>query len=449
MFEIKALNDSGKYEKARDVWLKAREKGLVVDEYVYATVLSTYRHLNDYEGALGIYDEIRMRGIHNSFIESQIVDIYAKQGGTVQLAVEKLYSCLKEDIEIKPYAYYSVLRALVQSGHSGEAVGMVIQHTRVFELLDRFYWSSVVSAFTSGIQSTESEYSSTEKMDSAKLLTDHREGMRGLLKHILETNVQLPQPSWLALLSYFGDAAHESKSDLTLYNRAVTHLESIGALGLSTLIADKMEKNDAAGALDVWALMKRTPTNFSANAFSHLISVCAASGHVEQVEEIYNAMIEAGFEANSTVLAAMVRLYASNLRENEAQRYFDILLSKPTYVSPFLFNTMLDMYADLSNSDAALKVLDKMTERRMKLNASTYNALIVLYLRTSQPDKAAQAYKDMVKSKVPCNFATFRPFLIAADSSIPRETLLKDIKASKFISDTAKDILKNLKVNQL
>lgn len=449
MFEIKSLNESGRYEKAREAWLKGREKGLVMDEYVYATILSSYRHLNDMDGALEIYEEVKAKGIHNTFIESQIVDVYARKEGSVKIAVEKFYDCLKSGIEIKSYAFYSILKALLHDGLDGEALGMVTQHTALYEQTDRNYWGSVISAFTSHVPASAQASSSASTASNSNSPSAHKEGCRALTKHILDLDLQLQQPSWLALLSHFGNIIPQEKEDVALFKRLVTHLESLGALGLSTLIVFKMERNDAAGALEVWQQLKHTPSFFSANAFSHLISVCAASGHVEQVEEIYDSMIKHGYEANSVVLAAMVRLYASNLRDDEAQKYFDLLLSKPSYVSPFLFNTMLDMYAELGNAEKALQVVDKMNERQMKLNASTYNALITLHLRSSNPEKAAQVYKEMVKNKIPSNFATFRPFLVAADSPIAKETLLKDIKASKFISDAGKSILKQLKPNQL
>lgn len=448
MFEIKSFNEGGKYEKAREAWLKGREKNLAMDEYIYATVLSTYRHLQDFDGALEIYNEVKAKGIRNTFIESQIVDVYARKKGNAKLAVEKLYECLKTNIEIKSYAFYSIIRALLDEGLHGEAVGMVTQHTAAFEAVDRNYWNAIVQAFTT-LPTASSTGDKAADALSAQAIASHKEGSRALAKHVLELDIQLQQIAWLGLLNHFGNAATNEKEDIALFKRLVEHLETLGSLGLGTLIAHKMERNDAAGALEVWANLKQTPAFFSANAFSHLISVCAASGHVSQVEEIYEAMISSGYEVNSTVLAALVRLYASNLLDASAQKYFDLLLSKPSYVSPFLFNTMLDMYADLGEVDSALKILDKMNERRMKLNASTYNALIVLHLRSAHPEKAAQVYKDMNKSKVPSNFATFRPFLIAPESPIARETLLKDIKASKFISPSGKEILKQLKPNQL
>lgn len=449
MFEIKSLNESGRYERAREAWLKGREKGLAMDEYVYATILSTYRHLQDWAGALEIYEEVKAKNIRNTFIESQIVDVYARKEGTSKIAVDKFYDCLKSGIEIKPYAFYAIIKALLHEGQDGEAVGMVTQHTTLFEQTDRNFWLSVVSAFTSHVPSSAQASGGAANASTSSAPSAHKEGCRSLTKHILDLDLQLQQPSWLALLTHFGNTLPQEKEDVALFKRLVTHLESLGALGLSTLIVFKMERNDAAGALEVWQQLKQTPSFFSANAFSHLISVCAASGHVEQVEEIYTAMIAHGYDANSVVLAAMVRLYASNLRDGEAQKYFDLLLSKPSYVSPFLFNTMLDMYAELGNVEQALAVVEKMNERQMKLNASTYNALITLHLRSSNPEKAAQVYKDMVKNKIPSNFATFRPFLVAADSPIAKETLLKDIKASKFISDAGKSILKQLKPNQL
>jgi len=70
--------------------------------------------------------------------------------------------------------------------------------------------------------------------------------------------------------------------------------------------------NDSARALDVWQELKNTPKFFSQTAFAHLIKVCAASGHLEQVEDIYKTAIDSGHVLHETTLGTtMMRLYAS------------------------------------------------------------------------------------------------------------------------------------------
>lgn len=471
-YEIKALNEKGQYEKAMQVWLEAREKGKEVDEFVYATVLSTYRHLHDYDGAIQLYDEIKKKNIYNAFIENQIVDAYARMkvgsSGGAKKGVTKMYEMLENGLEVKNYAYISIIRGLAQEGLQDDLVGMITQYSQKFEAMDRNFWGNIVNAIfqpaststgsiasaTKSITATETNAKSKKgaeisKSDSSAHSTSsavapNRDACKWLLDHVLEREIALSQPSWLQMLNFFGSQSEKNEDDLVQFNRIVSHLETYGSIGMATLIVYNTERNDAAGALQVWTKLKQTPSFFSPGAFTHLISVCAASGYVDYAEEIFEAMSQAGFEPNDAILAAMVRLHASNLREAEAKHYFDILLSKPSYISPFLFNTMLDMYSELGAVDSASKLVDRMSERKMKFNTSTYNSLLNIYMQSKNLEKAAELYKQMRKDDMPLNFASFKPLLTAPKSPISRTQLMKDIEASKYISSAAKALLKKM-----
>lgn len=418
-YEIKSLNTSGDYKGAMEVWLKAKEKHVEVDEFAYATVLSTFRHLQDYDGAIAVYQDSLRKGIRNSFIDSQIVDVYVKKNQS-QLAIDLLYDMLKNGIEVKPFAFFGIMRILIAENRVGEALGMVTQHASNFAVVDKNFWPSLVTTIVS---------------------TKHAEACRELLRHVLDSEVPLPQTTYLALMHHFSSSKDEA--DVALHARLLDYLRHQGTTGLATLIAFYTELNDSSGALEVWQELKKTPKFFSQSAFTHLITVCAASGHLEQVEDIYKTMLASGHEPSSAVLAAMIRLYAANLRVEEAKRHFEKLLSQPSYISPFLFNTMLDMYAEIGSADEALEIVERMKQRGMKFNVSIYNSLIGLYIRTQQPDKAIEVYRNMKHEKVPLNFLTFRPLLpLLTSGKIAKDEFVNDVRASKTISEFAKSILK-------
>jgi pentatricopeptide repeat protein len=435
---IKQLNSVSDYAKAMEVWNQAKERGVEVNEFAFATILSTFRHLSDYEGALKVYDEVKAKGIRNAFIDSQILDVYARMG-EIQLALDLFYDMTTNGLDVKLYAFNSLMKALITTGRVGEALGMVTQHGSHFAEIDKSFWPSLVSSVIS---------------------THDHDACRDLLKQILHAEVQLPQSSYLSFLHLFSDPKvtsnptsnkqpnQEGDTENPVLTELIDALRSQGATGLATLIVFHTERNDAKGALEVWDQLKSQPKFFSSNAFTHLITVCAASGHLEEVEDIYKTMLASGYEASPPVLAAMIRLYASNLQADNAQSLFDTLLSQPSYVSPFLFNTMLDLYSDIGDQASALRIVDKMKEKRMKFNVSIYNSLINLHLRTNNPEKAVEVYHQMKADKLPLNFLSYKPLLGSTLPTLSHDSLLKEINSSTTISDLGKSILAQIAVPQ-
>lgn len=422
--KIKQLNTASDYKQAVEVWEQAKARGVEPDQFAYATYMSTCRHLEDFDGALKLYEEVLAKNIRNAFIDSQVLDVYARHTGEkyLQKAIDLFYDMLKLNLDVKLYAFNSLLKAMIADNKAGDALGMITQHGKRFAEADKNFWTTVVSTVVA---------------------SGNQEAYRGLAQYILEKEVPVAQPGWLTLMRQLTLTSQEA--DLQLFNTIVQHLTHQGSNGLATLICYHTEMNDAAGALGVWKQLKSMPKFFSANAFTHLITVCAASGALKEVEEIYETMITSGFEPSSPVLAAMIRLYASNLRISNAQDLFDQLLAQPTYVSPFLFNSMLDMYADVNDLEAAHKILEKMKEKKMKFNVSIYNSLINLYIRAEQPEKAVEIYQTMKQNKENLNYLTYKPLLTAPGLSVSREDLLAEIKASKTISDLGKNMLRKLK----
>jgi pentatricopeptide repeat protein len=425
--EIKGYNVQGEYTKAMEVWDKARENSAPIDEYAYATILATFRHLADFRGAVDLYTkEILPKGIRNSFIDSQILDCYAKMCD-IDEAKRLFYEMLSTGIEVKPYAFYSLITGMLISGdENGDVIGLLTQYGKRFSEVDKNFWSHVVTAFL------------TTKGESPK---------QQLLKYILETSVVLQPSSYVALLNHFMPSVHKESRELA--DQLIAELKQQGANGIGTLIMMYAEKNDVKSAMELWKEIKPKAKLLNHTTFTQLIVVCAACGYLKEVEEIHDTLTELKLEVSSAALAAMVRLYASNLQVHQAKTYFDIMLTHSNYISPFLFNSMLDMYSDVGDTEEALRIVKKMEERSMKPNVSIYNSLIALHLKANQAPHAIETYQKMVKEKLPLNFITYKTLLstsreILPDSLLDRKVILKKANASDSISEIGKNILKQI-----
>lgn len=411
MTEIKTLNTAKDYKKALDVWKSAKKQGAEVDEYTYATVLSTYRHLEDYDGALALYSEITGKGIRNSFIDSQILDVFAKKGN-IEMAIEFMTSMSTHGIPIQLYAWFGIVRALISDGRLGDAMGMVTQHGPELSKTDAAFWPQLVTTILS-----------LKRTDAA----------HALLEHVLELQVALPQTSYTSMMHFLG--LQDDQKSAALLKRLIEELSTKGSVGYTALIAFYADRNDAGAALDMWKGLKLTPQFFSLSALQSLIGVCAAANLLKETEEIFAALKKGNFEVTSAILAALVRLYASNMRTDEAREHFDVMLSNQQYISPFLFNSMVDMYADLGDIQSAMEIVSKMEDRQMKFNVSLYNSLIALYLRTGNIPKALEYYSSMKSNNIASNFLTYKA-LLGSPSTLQDSKLKAEVTASIKNSDT-------------
>ncbi|CAI0395889.1 unnamed protein product [Linum tenue] len=359
---ISCYYQSGKYEKALDLFGRMKEFGFQPNSVTLTTAIAACARLLDIEKGKEIHSELTRTGfVLDDFMSSALVDMYGKCG-CLEMAEDVFHQMPKKTV----VAWNSLISAYGSTGDCNQCM----------KLLSRM--------ILEGIRPTSTTISTI-------LLACSRSGQLqpGAFLHgyILRNRIAPDQfiNSTLIDLYFKCGKPHTAekvfrtipKPDIVLWNVMISGFTMVGKL---------------FDALGIYNQMKAAGVNPDAMTFSSVLSACSQLAALEQGKAIHISVSDNGLESNEVVMGALLDMYAKCGAMNEALSVF-LKLPIRDLVS---WTSMITAYGSHGQAKDALELFDEMLQSSVKPDGVTLLAVLSACSHAGLVDEGCYYFRRMI-----------------------------------------------------
>ncbi|KAE8649714.1 hypothetical protein Csa_012633 [Cucumis sativus] len=364
--------------KALELYLEMTVRGLIVDIFTLASVLTAFTNVQDLLGGLQFHAKLIKSGYHqNSHVGSGLIDLYSKCGGCM-LDCRKVFDEISNpdlvlwNTMISGYSLYEDL--------SDEALECFRQLQVVGHRPDDCSLVCVISAC-----SNMSSPSQGRQVHGLALKLD------------IPSNRISVNNALIAMYSKCGNL----RDAKTLFDTMPEH----NTVSYNSMIAGYAQHGMGFQSLHLFQRMLEmgfTPTNIT---FISVLAACAHTGRVEDGKIYFNMMKQKfGIEPEAGHFSCMIDLLGRAGKLSEAERLIETIPFDPGF---FFWSALLGACRIHGNVELAIKAANRLLQLD-PLNAAPYVMLANIYSDNGRLQDAASVRKLMrdrgVKKKPGCSW---------------------------------------------
>ncbi|KAL4021297.1 hypothetical protein IC575_020091 [Cucumis melo] len=364
--------------KALELYLEMTVRGLIVDIFTLASVLTAFTNVQDLLGGLQFHAKLIKSGYHqNCHVGSGLIDLYSKCGGCMLDCRKVFEEICNPDLVlwntmISGYSLYEDL--------SNEALECFRQLQRVGHRPDDCSLVCVISAC-----SNMSSPSQGRQVHGLALKLD------------IPSNRISVNNALIAMYSKCGNL----RDAKTLFDTMPEH----NIVSYNSMIAGYAQHGIGFQSLHLFQRMLEmgfTPTNIT---FISVLAACAHTGRVEDGKIYFNMMKQKfGIEPEAGHFSCMIDLLSRAGKLNEAERLIETIPFDP---GSFFWSALLGACRIHGNVELAVKAANRLLQLDPS-NAAPYVMLANIYSDNGRLQDAASVRKLMrdrgVKKKPGCSW---------------------------------------------
>ncbi|PIA25270.1 hypothetical protein AQUCO_12000016v1 [Aquilegia coerulea] len=396
--------------KALKLFQEMVRRGLTVDMFTLASVLTAFTCLEDLWGGLQFHAELIKTGFHeNSHVGSGLVDLYSKCGGGVSYAKKVFEEIPEPDLVL----WNTMISGYSQNEEfSEEALGCFRQMQRVGYYPDDCSFVCVISAC-----SNLSSPSQGKQLHSLALKSDIT------MNRISVSN------ALVAMYSKCGNLQDARR----LFDRMPEH----NTVSFNSMIGGYAHHGHGIESLLMFQQMLESEVAPTSITFISVLSSCAHTGQVEEGWNYFNLMKEKfGIEPLAEHYSCMIDLLGRAGKLDEAERLIETMPFDPGSIG---WTTLLAACRTHRNVELGAKAASQCLQLEPN-NAAPYVMLANIYASAGKWEEFASVRKLMkergVRKKPGCSWIEVKKrthVFVAEDSSHPK---IRDIY--KFLDEMSK-----------
>eukprot|EP01018_Ginkgo_biloba_P003192 Gb_13222 [translate_table: standard] len=307
------------------------------DQFTFASVLSACGNLSALEQGVEIHDKIINSEFQpNVFVESALVDMYAKCG-SIDKACDVFDKMPRRDV----VSWNTMIASYTRHGLFKDALRLFHQIERTSIQPDQFTFASILSACA-----------------NLEFLQQGMEIHVKLIKSGFQSSISVE----IALVDMYAKCGSIEKARNVFYR-----MHQRDVVAWNTMIAAYTKHELFEEALTLFHQMQRTGINPDEFTFASVLTACANLAVLEQGVGIHEEIIRRGFQSNIFVENALVDMYAKCGSIQNARNVFDKMYQRDTIA----WNTMIGGYAIHGYGNEALKLFEQMQQSGTKASHVT------------------------------------------------------------------------------
>lgn len=405
--------------KALELYLEMTVRGLIVDMFTLASVLTAFTNVQDLSGGLQFHAKLIKSGYHqNCHVGSGLIDLYSKCGGCMLDCRKVFDEICKPDLVlwntmISGYSLYEEL--------SNEALECFRQLQGVGHRPDDCSLVCVISACSN--MSSPSQGRQVHGLAFKLDIPSNRISVNNAL---------------VAMYSKCGNLRDARR----LFDTMPEH----NTVSYNSMIAGYAQHGMGSQSLHLFQRMLElgfTPTNIT---FISVLAACAHTGRVEDGKIYFNMMKKFGIEPEAGHFSCMIDLLGRAGKLSEAERLIETIPFDPGSI---LWSALLGACRTHGNVELAVKAANHLLQMDPS-NAAPYVMLANIYADNGRLEDAATVRKLMrdrgVKKKPGCSWIEVNRrihIFVAEDTSHPMikkiqeylEEMMRKIKKAGYTQD--------------
>eukprot|EP01018_Ginkgo_biloba_P003188 Gb_16072 [translate_table: standard] len=422
---ISAYSRHGRPKESLALFHRMQQAGVQPNEFTFASVFTACANLAALQQGMEIHDDIARIGIlPNVFVESALVDMYAKCGN-----IEKARHAFDKMHQRNVVSWNAMITGYAQNGNLDEALDLF----QKMPLRDVVSWNAMISGYAQNGHLSEARklfqkmpkpnVVSWNAMISGYAQNGHDEEALQLFREMQLSSVKPDAKTFASVLPVCanledleqGTKIHEEiitsgfQSNVFLQNALVDMYGKCGTIEKACHIFDKMQQRNVVSwntmiavytrhglsekALTLFHQMQRTNIQPDQFTYASVFSACADLAALEQGMEIHEEIIRTGFQSNVFVWNALIDMYAKCGSIDHARSLFDKMHERDT-VS---WNAIIGGYAVHGYGEEALKLFEQMQNSGMSPDHVTLVCVLSACCHAGLVNEGLQYFDRMSK----------------------------------------------------
>eukprot|EP01018_Ginkgo_biloba_P003260 Gb_27377 [translate_table: standard] len=363
---IAAYSRYGPSEEALKFFHQMPRTGIQPNQFIFASVLPACANLAALEQGMEVHEDIIRSGLSDVFVESALVDMYAKCG-----KIEKARHVFDKMHERNVISWNAMIAGYTQNGSIDEACNLFQKMPE----RDVVSWNAMIAGYS----------------------------QNGHVKEAIELFRKIPQPNVVSWNTMIAGYAQNGRGEEAL--KLFREMQLAGLQPDSKTFAGVLPACANMAALEQGMEIHENiiRSGFQSDVFveSAVLDMYAKCGSVEKARHVFDRM----HQRNVVSWNAMIAGYTQNGRVDEALKIFEKMPQRDV-VS---WNAMIAGYAQSGLVDEALEFFHKIP----KPNVVSWNAMIAGYAQNGRGEEALNFFRQMQVAGVKPDSKTFASVLPA------------------------------------
>ncbi len=364
---IKAYNEAGQLEDAREIFDKARTRNLA-NVVTYSTMIDGYSKACRPDEARKIFDEAREKKLVNAVTYNTMVDAYCKAG--LPDKARKIF----DEAFTRNLANASTYNAMIDAygkAHRPDGARKVFDEAREEKLVNAVTYNTMIGA-----------YGKAGLPDEARKIFD--EAREKKLVDAITYNSMIDAYSKANRLAEVEEIFKKACKDKKLVN-VVTYGTMIDAYGKAGRFVEAEEIFDDLCRKDLANVV----------TYNAMIAACGKADRLAQAEEIFKKACEGEKPlADSFTYNTMIAVYGARLPD-EAHEIFDKARTRKL-ANVVTYSTIIGAYGKAGLPHEAREIFNEALEQKL-VDAITYNSMIAAYGKAGLPHEARRIFDEACK----------------------------------------------------
>ncbi|XP_051122068.1 putative pentatricopeptide repeat-containing protein At5g13230, mitochondrial [Andrographis paniculata] len=349
------------FEEAFYLFNKMRKKGLVPNNFTFASVLKACLSLDDVDVGNSLHGcVLKTRYELDPYVSTSLLDLYTRLGDIKD--ARKVFEEIPKD-DVVTWSF--MIARYSQSNHCEEALDLFLRMRQALVIPNQFTLASVLQASaTSGCLNFGTQIHSLA------------------LKVSLDKNVFVLN----ALMDMYAKCGNmESSMDLFV------DCGSKNEVSWNTMIVGYVHLGDAEKAFEMFLNMCRERVEATDVTYSSLLCACAGLTVLDAGIQIHGMTVKTKYDEDGSVCNALIDMYAKCGRIKDARVVFDSM-NNHDIIS---WNSMISAYSVHGLGAEALKVFESMQETDIKPNQLTFVSVLSACSNTGSLDQGQSYFTSM------------------------------------------------------
>eukprot|EP01018_Ginkgo_biloba_P013167 Gb_21056 [translate_table: standard] len=347
----------GLAEEALELFHQMQQTNIQPNQFTFASVLPVCAKLAALEQGIKIHEEIIRNGLQSDvFVESALVDMYAKCGNT-----ERARNVFDKMCQRDVVCWNAMLAGYAQNGDVDEALKLFQ------EMPDRdvVSWTAMVGGYVQNGQGAEALQLFRQMQPSGvkadpnifatvlpacanmAVLEQGKEIHENILRSGFQSNVFVGN----ALVDMYAKCRSIEKA-----RNVFDTMHQQNVVSWTAMISGYVQNGQYGEALQLYEKMQLVDVKPNSNTFATVLTACANVAAMEQGMEIHEDIVKSGFLSDVFVENALIDMYAKCGSIEKARDVFDKMHQR-NVVS---WTTMIAGYAMHGCGKKALKLFEQM-----------------------------------------------------------------------------------------
>eukprot|EP01018_Ginkgo_biloba_P013169 Gb_21054 [translate_table: standard] len=361
---IAAYCRHGFSREALALYYQMQQTGIQPNEFTFASVLSACANMSALEQGIEIHEETITTGFQsNVFVESALVDMYAKCG-----RIEKARHIFDKMHQRNVVSWTAMIAGYVQNGKGVEALKLF----REMQL--------------TGVKPSSNTFASV--LRACANMADLEHGIK-VHEEISRSGLQSDVFVESALVDMYAKCGSLGKA-----RNIFDKMHQRNVVSWTAMIAGYVQNGQSVGALKLFRLMQLAGVKPNSNTFASVLPACANSAALEQGMEIHEKIIKSGFQSDVFVESALVDMYAKCGYIEKARNIFD----KMHQQNAISWTAMIAGYVQNGQGVEALNLFRQMQVAGVKPNSNTFATVLAACANSTALEQGMEIHENIIRN---------------------------------------------------